>query len=349
VQIPTSLGPKDATLIVARLIRARYSGSLALENDDGIRRLVFRDGDFVTAASSAEGESLVAFLISRGALARNLATALERKLPPFGRHAGAALVAHGHLRQDELWPVLRAHAEWIVGRALEMQQGVASLEQDVPARLSTEPAVFGGATGAEVFVEMVRRALDPSTAIEWLGGGDTRLIDGPATSLLSECALPEHEVALVNRAKSSTVAHVVESGHSSEIAAVLYAVTALAVLRRPLPSARPPRGSPRSDPPVVADLDDAASRARIEARRALVAEGDYFAVLGLGHGATAYEVRRAYLDLRRQFDPSRILTAGTVDLREDVEEIIEVVEEAYEILRDQVRRDRYRRALEASP
>jgi hypothetical protein len=32
-----------------------------------------------------------------------------------------------------------------------------------------------------------------------------------------------------------------------------------------------------------------------------------------------------------------------------VDEIVEVLEEAYEILRDQARRDRYRRAIEAAP
>ena len=65
--------------------------------------------------------------------------------------------------------------------------------------------------------------------------------------------------------------------------------------------------------------------------------------------ATAYDIRRAYATLRREFEPSRVLGAKTADLRDDVDLIIEVLEEAYEILKDERRRDRYRRALEASP
>jgi hypothetical protein len=44
-----------------------------------------------------------------------------------------------------------------------------------------------------------------------------------------------------------------------------------------------------------------------------------------------------------------MITAATIDLRDDVDSILEVLEEAYDILRDPVRRERYRRALDAAP
>ena len=65
--------------------------------------------------------------------------------------------------------------------------------------------------------------------------------------------------------------------------------------------------------------------------------------------ATSYDIRRAYAALREEYDPSRILTTETVDLRDEVELILEVLAEAFEILEDDLRRDRYRRALDASP
>jgi hypothetical protein len=347
-QIPSTLGPRDALSAMARIIRGRYTGALALEDDAGIRRIVFREGDFVTAASSVEGESLVAFLVRRGALPASAAAQLGRKLPPFGRHAGAALIAHGHLRQDELWPVLRAHAEWLVGRAMAMQRGVASLEAEVPARLETEPAVFGGATGAEVFVELIRRVLHPSEALARLGGGDARLRDGPSAALLSEASLPEHDLAFVNRAKTATLQQIMQTAHSPDALAVLFALAELGVLERSAPASAPGPGD-GLEPEPVDQLDDEARRARILARKALVDEGDYFALLGVMPNATAYEIRHAFLQLRREFEPHRILTAGTVDLRDQVEDIVEVLEEAYDVLRDGVRRERYRRALEATP
>ena len=85
------------------------------------------------------------------------------------------------------------------------------------------------------------------------------------------------------------------------------------------------------------------------ARKALSEEGDYFALLGVARSATSYDIRRAYASLQEEYDPHRVLTGETVDLRADVDLILEVLAEAFEILEDDLRRERYRRALDASP
>jgi hypothetical protein len=226
-----------------------------------------------------------------------------------------------------------------------MSSGAASLERQVPPRLQAEPAVFGGATGAEVLIEVARRVVTPADAIARIGGRMARIADGPAATLLGECALGEHETALINRAKSCTVQEVLDSAGGDSFASALYALRELGVLE----ALSPARGPAEQSLPQYDQLDDEAIRERVAARRALVDEGDYFALLGLPRNATAYDIRRAYLELRREFEPSRILTAATADLRDDAQLIVEVLDEAYEILREERRRERYRRALEAAP
>lgn len=346
-EVPAVLGPGDALMALARAVRSRFTGAIAFEDAQGIRRVVLRDGDFVTAASSAKSETLLAFLVERGMLGADVARGLEHKLPPFGRHAGAALIANGHMRQDELWPVLRAHSEWVVGRIMSLQAGGASVERDVPARLQAEPAVFGGATGAEVLVEIGRRVLEPATALARLGGERGRLGSGPNAGLLGECALTELEIAVLGRSHSLTLGEVLGQSPDPAFAAVIAVLVALGVFETMAPSADRAPAEPAER--ELDALDETAVRARILARRALVDEGDYFALLGLPRASTGYDVRRAYLELRRSFEPSRILTPGSADLREDVDLIVTVLDEAYEILRDNVRRERYRRALESSP
>jgi hypothetical protein len=346
--VPVVLGAGDGLRALARSIAARFTGAIAFEDDAGIRRIVFRDGDFVTAASSAEGESLVAFLAQRGDLAADVAQRVARRLPPFGRHAGAALVAQGHLRQDELWTVLRAHAEWLLGRVASLSRGGASLEHEVPQRLQAEPGVFGGATGAEVLIETARRVVTPADALARLGGRGVRLAFGSARSLLAECALNDAHAALVNQADGSTLEAVVARAGSEEFATVVWALVELGVLEADATAARA-RLEPAPKPSDWDPLDTDAVRARVAARLSLVEEGDYFALLGIARDATSYDLRRAYTALRKAFDPGAVLTAATVDLKEDVDSILEVLEEAYDVLRDPVRRERYRRALEAAP
>lgn len=339
-----ALGEGDGLRELGRAVAERQTACLCFDDGKGLRRVVLRDGDFISASSTLEDESLVAYLVARGDLPSDLARRLGGKLPPFGRHAGAALVANGHLAQDRLWEILRGHAEWLVARMMETT-GACDEEPEAPGRLKNEPGVFGGSTGAEVLIEIVRRAVPPATAIARLGGPRARVAEGPSFKLLGECALATRDVDVVERTRGGTVAEALEHARSQDFAPVLLGLTALSVLAT-MPAVE--RGSERA-PALVDPLDEEALRARVAARLALVEEADYFSLLGLGPAATPYEIRRAYLELRRTFEPARALSASTADLLPKVELILSVLDEAYEILRDPVRRERYRRAIEASP
>lgn len=346
--VPTVLGEWDAPLVLARAIASRTTGTLCIDSTEGVRRAVLREGDLVTAASGVDSESLLAFLGARGDLPREQIQQLAGKLPAFGRHAGAALVAHGHLRQDQLWPVLRAHAEWILGKSILLRSGTAHLEAEPPGRLRNEPSVFGGSTGAEVLVEVVRRAIAPEDAAVRLGGLSGRIGEGVNAALLSECALEGAERDLLVSMRGATLDEVTEAAPGPDLLSLLYALSLLGVVDivRGVESAS---AVETPDQAEVDALDEDAIRARIRARLQVVDEGDYFAVLGVAHDATGYEVKRAFLELRRAFDASRILTPRIADLAAEVRQIVDVLEEAYEILSDVARRERYRRAIFAAP
>jgi hypothetical protein len=342
------VGPGEAMLVAARAVASRTGGSLCFIEGGIERRVVLREGDIVTAASSLEDESLLAFLGARGDLPRETVRRLSSKFPPYGRHAGAALVAKGYLGQDQMWPTLRAHAEWVLAHVLQMGEGRLVVEARPSGRLAGEPSVFGGSTGAEVFVELLRRIVAPADAIERLGGVGSRVGDGPAPALLAECALGPDELDRLRASSGGTLREALEGAPDGDLATVIFALTQLGVLEV-LASI----GSPPSDPDAVsagdAALDADAIRERVRARAQLVDDGDYFAVLGVARDATGYEVRRAFLELRRAFDPARMLTPDVADLAAEVRKITVVLEEAYEILKDTARRDRYRRAIEAVP
>jgi hypothetical protein len=351
----TVLGPADAPRVLGSAIAARASGVMAFTSPAGVRRVAMKDGDVVTASSSIEDETLLPFLAARGELPRDRVAQLAGKVPGFGRHAGAALVAHGYLRQDQLWAVLRAHAEWILGRVVVMDTGTGGFEDEPPARVKAEPSVFGGSTGGEVFVEVVRRVIAPGDAVARLGGEGARVADGAHAALARECALGAAETEWLARARAAkTLSDALASAADPDFASVLYALVALGVFDAIRPIGAPPPRPPASGRDVAAAsdvdaLDEEAIRARVRARLQLVDEGDYFAVLGVSRDATSYEVRRAFLELRRTFEPSRLLTPALADLRDDVQKIATVLDEAYEILRDGARRERYRRAIDATP
>jgi hypothetical protein len=351
LELPGALVRGAPALVMGRAVRQRFTGCLAFEVDQGLRRIIFKEGDVVISTSAVHGESLVSFLAQRGDLGADVAVQIEHRIPPFGRHAGAALIARGLLEQNELWPVLRAHAEWVLAQLLLIERGAVQMEYPVPERLAAEPAVFGGATGAEVLVEVIQRVVPPAQALGYLGSEGVGFTKGPAIGLLGECALTPRQLALVERAGQIELAELLKEAEDEPmLPCLLYGLCVLEVLETNLQERRRPPRSARGRPAQVPDpIDDEAVRAKIQARRALVDEGDYFALLGVPRAATGYDIRRSYVELRRQFDPAEVMRQSTLDLQEDLETILEVLDEAYEILRDQQRRERYRRAIESSP
>ena len=350
LELPGALVRGASALVMGRSVRQRFTGCLAFEVDQGLRRVVLKDGDVVIAASAVHGESLVAFLSQRGDIASDTAAQIEHRVPIFGRHAGAALIARGLLEQSDLWPVLRAHAEWVLAQLLSIERGGVQIEYPVPERLAAEPAVFGGATGAEVLVEVIQRAVTPAQALAYLGNETSRFAPSNAIGLLSECALSPRMLELVKRAEQVELGALIgEAGDEPMLPCVLYALTVLEVLEARAVEPRPAKGAKLREADAPDPLDDDALRAKVQARRALVDEGDYFALLGVPRQATGYDIRRSYVELRRQFDPGQVLRPNTLDLQDDIGTIIEVLDEAYEILRDQARRERYRRAIESIP
>lgn len=338
------------------------SGQVAVESTEGARYAIFEGGDLVTAASDIVGEDLIGYLASTGVLSKPSEERLRGRIPAYGKRAGAALVAHGELSQDELWSVLRGYAEWVLARIMRTESAMMRVGEPPLTRFAAEPSVFGGATGAHVYVEAIRRTVTSARALQELGTPDVRLVPGERYSLLRECGLLEEDEALVREAEGRPIGDIL-ARRDFEFASVLLALRDLGVCRVDAslvlrshstpptlapPTAQPAVGSVANSPnnaAAQAKAEEALVRARVAARLALVEEGDYFAILGVSPDATGYEIRRAFLGLRRGFDPHRLLSPASFDLAGDVKTITLVLEEAYEILRDPVRRDRYRTAL----
>lgn len=337
----------EALKVLAEPIRDHASCVLAIANHDHdggrVFDVTFFQGDIVSVSSSSETDTLAEFLIERGDILRGDSSTLLRRLPKEPRFAAAALVAHGVLHNEELWDVLRAHSEWLLSKFTVL--GRASVTQFPSAGQRGVPSVFGASTGAAVFVEALRRALRSSDVEDAMGGLGATLGVGPNAQVVRECALESGLEQVIPTLQGRTLEEAIRSIATEDSAVVLYALWLLGALEVQAPLVHASRRSAPAVPPPDDVLDDEARRQRIRARASIVEEGDYFALLGVPVDANGYEIRKSFLALRREFEPSKILTARTLDLKEDVLRIVDVLEEAYEILRDDVRRARYRKAI----
>jgi hypothetical protein len=349
----TSEQPRRVTSGPARqmlggAIAEHYSGSLAQEVPAGLRRVLLRDGDLTTVVSSAEDESLVAFLVERGDLPPAALTALAA-LPRFGRHGGAALIAGGHLSQDALWPVLRHHAEWLLSRILTTKEPVI-VDAHAPQRLFDEPAVFGGAAGSEVYLDTLARVLTVEQALESLGGGRRHVTRLSKDQLFLEAGASEERELLVQNLKGPELLRYAKSQPIRLVRlAGLLDLGAISIGGAPNADATErPGAEPENFAVKNAAVDARAFAARVEARFQLTQEGNYFQILGVDSAATNYEVDRALRTLESELSPT-LLPASHTELLPRLTRTLATIREAHHILKDEVRRHRYRLALEGPP
>jgi DnaJ-class molecular chaperone len=78
-----------------------------------------------------------------------------------------------------------------------------------------------------------------------------------------------------------------------------------------------------------------------EGRAAALDRLDYFEVLGLSQSANAQEVKAAYYRESRAYHPDRFAALPSPELRDLLGRVYRRINEAYTILRDDVKRQRY--------
>ncbi|MCC7542139.1 MAG: hypothetical protein IT379_38330 [Deltaproteobacteria bacterium] len=114
----------------------------------------------------------------------------------------------------------------------------------------------------------------------------------------------------------------------------------------PEPGRLPPRpklSRRRSPRPPVDPVEPA--RTLVERAAALAADSDYFAVLGLARDASMLDIRRAYVARRRELGSLDLVALGLSSLLDARALALEVLDEAFAVLRNDELRERYRSHL----
>jgi tetratricopeptide (TPR) repeat protein len=107
------------------------------------------------------------------------------------------------------------------------------------------------------------------------------------------------------------------------------------------PPLAPPPGQARAAPGSA----EAALRQALQEVAPRARERSLFTRLGLPDGASRDEVKRAFLQIARQFHPDRFASPTLGDLKGAVSEFFTAVNEAYEILSDERKRSEYLAAI----
>jgi hypothetical protein len=333
-------GISDAATLLAKMFATGTTGRVGFRREEIEKIIFFDQGRPVFASSSQPRDRMGELLVREGKITASQYERCQTVVAESGRRMGEILVDFGYLKRRELLPAVRRHVEDIVYSLFGWDRGQYQISLDPQPsaeriRLSRHPA--------SLVLEGVRRKLDRTT-LERLIGPPSTVIEIADRERLGSVIntgdlAAEERAALAAFDGQSDLVHVARTA-GVDLADVLPLAWGLCVLG--LASARRTDTEvPDESTALVGETDLAIDRERVRARWQLVTEADYFALLGVRRDATTFEIRRAYQSARRDFAVDSFPTDLRRELAQELDDIANVLDEAFRVLRDDRLRTTY--------
>jgi CheY-like chemotaxis protein/tetratricopeptide (TPR) repeat protein len=351
------LGRTSFPELLFLLYRKSFSGLLTLTREGGQKQIFFLNGFPVHVQSSFRAENLGRSLVRMGRISEDAYLACLRYMEEKRCGPAEALVETGLVSAHELPPILRAlqrenllhcftwdNAVYEIRRGADLVARVPVFEMD-PLSVIAEGLLSRSSAEwlSNEFLSCVDRYVRPSGDLAryypqlsfHLPVSDLdSLIDG--TRRVGDLVerFMENWVDLLASLRILLVLKMVELSDTPTSAAAA----------TPEPAVAWPGGEAPATAVVDPDLEEKVLRTYLQMK-----SQNYFDLLGVGIGAREEEIERAYLDRAQVFHPDRLQHLSSTEVRDKGKEVFSAITQAYEVLRDPVRRAKYLDSLAAEP
>ncbi|MFN3201004.1 MAG: response regulator [Bradymonadia bacterium] len=341
--------------ILAAVAHSGLTGRVEIAAVGVLRRVFVEGGRPVYTDTSDPRDDLAGYLAGEGLLDRAMLEQVRNHARQQGVAVEEVLMEAGYLRPEEIYEALRGYVTERVMALFGLESGESVIIRGGGGAL--DPVDLGMAPG-RLILDGVRRKYGRLRLFRVFGTSTVvpRPLLQPGDPLPSGLSLrPAEEATLDAVDGHRTVSEVARAARVSEVdaLAILYGLSVMGVVE-----AGPGGRRPGHLPPLTSEAVGRLGAPRtaeqmpgfaemVQARHHEISHGDYYAVLGVPHNATPGEIHAAWEKLKRQFDPHRVRKDGPFWV--PVQEIAEVVDDAYAMLSDGRRRALYNNHLTHSP
>lgn len=338
----------DVATVLGRFWRDEFTGRVVMRRDEEEKRIEFDKGSVIFASSGTSGDRMGQLLVREGKINEEQLLHCRQLASSSGRRMGEILVDLGYLKPRELLPAVRQHLEdifysvfaWTAGSYDAMPE--QAIEERI--RLSRHPAAL--------IMEGIGRKYDAPRLEACFGDGKTVVLVQQDQTLAAVTGATELS-ASENKAiglfdGGHTVADIASSCalEPLRVAQLAHALVCLGVAEIVESSADDGAERQKARAHLFGETDLEIDRKRVLAKYMLVQEADYFQLLGVRHDASGFEIRRAYEASQRYFCAESFPLEIQEELATVLQEITEVIDEAFLVLSDDRVRNSYRANLQ---
>ena len=324
---------------VAELIReigeASASGALRLSRERAKAVVYFENGDVAFAASNIRAHRLVEFLKRTGILDESAAGSLDAKATDD--EVLSLLVESRRIRADRVSPIRGNHVAEVLRGVLLWTDGDWQFDPRVRIAGDTRVAI----DVRRLLLEATRHL--PATYLSSRFADTSEQLELAHANGQQPSLLPAEAFVLSRINGTSTVDELltVSGMNQEETLQSLYALAICGAVKRASWTTAEFNGSPVAN---AGAKTEAVAENKIDAVEDFFATieraADYYDLLGVGHRASADQIKNAYHSLARRYHPDRFHQADA-QLRNQIESAFARVAQAYEVLGDQSSRATY--------
>ena len=329
------LAQKPVAELIREIGEASASGALRLERDRAKAVVYFENGDVAFAASNIRAHRLVEFLKRTGILDESAAGSFAPKATDD--EVLNLLVETRRIRADRVGTIRANHVGEVLRGVLLWTDGDWQFDPRVRIAGDTRVAI----DVRRLLLESTRHL--PATYLSSRFADTSEQLELAQANGQHPSLLPAEAFVLSRINGPTTVNELlsVSGMNEEETLQSLYALAICGVVKRAAWATPQFDGSAGANAAVKSE---AVAEDKIDTLEDFFARAEsavtYYDLLGVGHQASADEVKNAYHSLARRFHPDRFHQADA-QLRNQIESAFARVAQAYEVLGDQSSRATY--------
>lgn len=336
-------GPGTLPEVVRDLWRARASGTLHLDNGAHTKRVSFRRGNIIFAATSVETERLGERLVRAGKVKRSILELALRVMERSHERLGTTMVEWGWVSPAEMRRAVATQIKDIIYSVFTWSAGEYRFEPE-PEEQPVPPDLVLELHTAELIYEGAHRIGDMRAIHAGVGSPSAILAVAGGTRL--EIPVTQQDGYILARVDGRTsILDIVSRLPLSEEESLrrIYALLLAGVLERKQAAATTGPAPEATAGPI--SEEEKRFRDGIIARHAAMKLGNFYDRLGVALDATDTQIREAHEQVLRSLEPGASFRDRLSDLQKRMDEVRRRVDEAHETLSDPDRRREYDRSL----
>ena len=324
----------------------KKTGTAVFSRENEEKKVYFRDGDVLFAASNLLDDRLGEFLLRKGKITQDQFDRSSEVVNKTGKKFGAVLFEMGVFTSQDLVAQVKLQVKEIILHVFNWRDGhymfnngPLPLAEIIPLHMSTGDLII--ASIRDLDWKIIRKSLPPLATV-------IRPVSDPSL-LFQHANLDEDQRTVFSLVDGNKSIEQLCSLSGMGDFNTLKAVYALLALRMTEPGVIKTDEDKKFAHEAVTSKPgqaehaaaDSVTREMIQHTYDSLEIQNYYEILGIGRNATQQEVKKSYFQHAKLYHPDRHFNPGMSDMKEKLEALFARIHDAYETLSSKTGRDKY--------